>query len=382
MIQAFPAGDEARLDRLLSALLDQTLTDEEFRQLNQRLADDAAARRLYLDYLQLHEDLATSAVRSVMDDSPGAPGDARPASFLDASRAAMPGRRVLPLRRRILLVATAAALLLAGLWWQVARSIVETGLIVASADGPVSVERDGRMLALHLGDELSVGDVVHASRGGIVAAYVAEETRLELSAQAQLKVLDHQTGKRLRLLAGSLSADVAMQPEERPLRLFLADAEAVVLGTRFTLSADGDPSLEVQEGAVRVNRAEPRDSVVVNAQEKVALSAPRWNALPEQANVKSPWRDEHTLRIGFDEDGPRPRFRVGRVTLDPLEPRNGCVAGELYLGDNPHLKFGVSLVARFIVEADSRLRVRYWAGPDVEMIQMVLHCEEIGRAHV
>lgn len=87
------------LGELISALLDGSIDDRRFALLNVRLRDDSEARRLYLDYLQIHEDLpdlafyesqyrtASSSLRVEVkpaDDRTGAAGSRRIllASFL------------------------------------------------------------------------------------------------------------------------------------------------------------------------------------------------------------------------------------------------------------------------------------------------------------
>ncbi len=77
---------------------------------------------------------------------------------------------------------------------------------------------------------------------------------MELAPATRLEVLNHHKGKQLRLLKGSLNAEVAPQPEESPMRLFTPGAEAVVLGTRFTLNADpANRELAVQKGRCESN---------------------------------------------------------------------------------------------------------------------------------
>lgn len=48
---------ERDLGDLVAALIDGSITDEQFTLLDQQLASDPAARRIYLEYLQIHEDL-------------------------------------------------------------------------------------------------------------------------------------------------------------------------------------------------------------------------------------------------------------------------------------------------------------------------------------
>lgn len=56
MSEADPNNDR-QLSDLISALIDGSISDEQFSQLDARLKEDAVARQLYLDALQVHEDL-------------------------------------------------------------------------------------------------------------------------------------------------------------------------------------------------------------------------------------------------------------------------------------------------------------------------------------
>ncbi|RCS41519.1 hypothetical protein DTL42_23505 [Bremerella cremea] len=52
-----PLPRERELGDLIAALIDGSITDDQFTLLDQHLTSDPAARRLYLEYLQVHEDL-------------------------------------------------------------------------------------------------------------------------------------------------------------------------------------------------------------------------------------------------------------------------------------------------------------------------------------
>jgi len=73
-------------------------------------------------------------------------------------------------------------------------------------------------------------------------------------------------GKRVRLAAGILRADVVQQPEGRPFVLATTGAEARVVGTKLKLAADETHTyLEVLEGAVHLARLEDGRAVEVAA---------------------------------------------------------------------------------------------------------------------
>jgi hypothetical protein len=61
-------GIDSELAELLACLIDESITDEQFTRLDQRLKHDPQARRLYLDYLEMHDDLRTLSVQMVVDE--------------------------------------------------------------------------------------------------------------------------------------------------------------------------------------------------------------------------------------------------------------------------------------------------------------------------
>ncbi|MCX6854732.1 MAG: FecR domain-containing protein, partial [Verrucomicrobia bacterium] len=216
-----------------------------------------------------------------------------------------------------------------------------------------------------------------------VVSYPEEETRLELAPSTRLEVLLHRDGKQLRLQTGSLSAEVSPQPEGRPMRLFSQGAEAVVLGTRFTLNADpANRELAVQKGAVRVNRAAMADSIVVSAEERVKLGAKSLELEPLPPVVPPRWRDEHTLALDFETPVSWPLLRCGRVVKNPQE-HGQCLAGELGEVVRRHggqLVLATSLRPQCVATDATHLKFRYWAASGIEGIEIFLYVFGVERA--
>lgn len=67
-----PESFDPKLGELVAALLDGSISDSQFAQLEDRLRDDPQARQLYLDYLQIHDELPELALY----DSQYLPADA------------------------------------------------------------------------------------------------------------------------------------------------------------------------------------------------------------------------------------------------------------------------------------------------------------------
>jgi hypothetical protein len=86
-----------------------------------------------------------------------------------------------------------------------------------------------------------------------------ESTSLALRPESHFQIHALQRGKRFELHAGVLEANVARQPPFRRLILQTPNAEATVVGTRFTLMVSTNRTrLDVMEGEVRLaNRGDP-----------------------------------------------------------------------------------------------------------------------------
>src|SRR5439155_23484774 len=94
--------------------------------------------------------------------------------------------------------------------------------------------------------------------------YELEKTRVELQAATELTLSDWAKGKRFDLRRGKLTASIARQRPLRPLLIRTPQAEALVLGTKFTLATRNNVTrLDVAEGEVRLTRASDRARVDV-----------------------------------------------------------------------------------------------------------------------
>lgn len=79
-------------------------------------------------------------------------------------------------------------------------------------------------------------------------------TRAEVAPGATLTIGDPQRGKLLTLTSGSLRVDAQPQNAEQPLRITTVQAQAIVVGTAFTLRADAAQTrLIVDHGLVRLH---------------------------------------------------------------------------------------------------------------------------------
>lgn len=208
-------------------------------------ADPALARRLAEG---ARMDLLLAAAHGRRPDLRGAvlAGLRSPASRTRLRNAVMrslpgPRGRIMAGPWRWWLAAAAALVLgLAGLW---ALRDPVVGRVLHAPAGAVLI-RGGAAIPAESGAGLLPGDVVDAGPGGVQLS--AGRTRIALSGRLGLRSTDA-----FSLDAGRLEAQVEPDPTATPVRFTTPQAEAVVVGTAFTLScADGRTRLEVGHGAV------------------------------------------------------------------------------------------------------------------------------------
>ncbi len=261
--------EHEEFDRLLSALCDGTLGPEDLRRLGERIAADAAARRQYLEYLDLH---AALAGRGPALEIPGPVPVALPRTAIPIrTRRTRRVRRVAGLTAAAALVALAAwAMFEIGNWSAVPRDDL-AGARLVELQGQAEVQtRPGESAEVQVGDEVRPGQTLRTGADDSYAVLeLPDATRLELNADTQIRLTydGGRRGHRLILSAGLLRADVRPQPPDRPLVINTPQAEVVVLGTRFRVAAVPATATEVEAeaGTVRLTRLADGASVDVPA---------------------------------------------------------------------------------------------------------------------
>ena len=148
---------------------------------------------------------------------------------------------------------------------------------VVAVSGTVITSRAGRLDPVRDAMIISRGELVTIGVNSSLRLLWRDGTMLVCGADTRVQIEPDGVGKRLRLLAGRLDADVAPQPFDAPLRITSDDAAVTVLGTRLSLSLrDTGTSVAVARGRVEVRRLS--DSVVAEVaggqQLAVATSGP------------------------------------------------------------------------------------------------------------
>ncbi len=160
------------------------------------------------------------------------------------------GRRV-PMRVLLTLAACVTLLLVPALWF-LSPPMGEPEL--SEVSGYVRMERMGQPHAFARGTRLQPGDSLFTgTNAAAVLGFGKEPTRFDLGGEAEFKVVSLISGKRFDLRAGKLEASVSRQRPFHPLIVTTPNAEATVVGTRFTLTAAMNRTqLDVDGGKVRL----------------------------------------------------------------------------------------------------------------------------------
>jgi hypothetical protein len=171
--------------------------------------------------------------------------------------------------------------------------------VIEHSVGQVFVIANGVRSAAAAGSSLFSGQGLEVSGDEASAEIVySDGTRLELDGDTVVTEFTggDSLGKRVVIAEGNLRADVAKQSPGLPMVLKTANAEVVVLGTKFDLSSRTQATyVETAEGAVRLTRAGDGRSIEVPAGfEGRADDEPEMNAQPSPPR----FRESRFMKLG------------------------------------------------------------------------------------
>jgi ferric-dicitrate binding protein FerR (iron transport regulator) len=181
---------------------------------------------------------------------------------------------------------------------------------VTALSGTAERLRAGQASPVGVGAMLAPGDRLQVASMGAVALRYADGSELSLEDGAILEFIGEQAGKRLRLRAGALHAQVAHQREGAALVVETAFARCEVIGTTFAIDAHADSTrLTVYAGRVRMAAGATAGSGVVEvAASQYALAAPGTvlavHDLAAPSTVRTPVPPPARLLDGFEQESP------------------------------------------------------------------------------
>ena len=193
-----PEADHGQLDRLLTRLVEKTITAEEFAALETLLNGDAGAQERYMHYLGLHADLQDVVEKPELQVEQGGEESSR-------------GYR--RSRTMVWLTGTAAALLLLGLsvihFLRPSEGGATPILRVAEWNGAVGWTGDGgrSVRGIKIGDELTGGTLEVVAADSWAELVFDDGTRVWASGPAIATFSGGPEGKRIHLRKGELSLE-------------------------------------------------------------------------------------------------------------------------------------------------------------------------------
>jgi len=273
--------------QLIDGYLDEELTRDEERRLAEWLAANREHVRQFVRDAQLHRQIRdTMLARQMQTDALAAveraerkptPSPLRSLADWLSQLFALPW---IPARRGAWMALAACLALVVGLGvWYFGPTVGEPVLAEVQGAG-LSLERAGQTLPAVAGTRLRSGDVLRAPSNVTAAiSFAPENTRIMIEQGTELKVTGLSHGKRFALGVGKLEASVARQRPFKPLVVTTVQAEARVVGTRFTLAVTTNATrLEVAEGKVRLKRL--NDGEVRVGAGNYAVAAPSHDLAP------------------------------------------------------------------------------------------------------
>ncbi|MGL4554875.1 MAG: FecR domain-containing protein [Gemmataceae bacterium] len=217
-----------RLLELLDGYVENRLSDADRADLSAELARSPASCRAFWGYVHQHAMLS-----DLIAESAGI--------RLAHADAAPPARRSYPW------AALAAGLLFAaGVGWLAWPRPDAPAATLAELRGDVRLRVGDDLVSAAPGQRLAAGTEVHTGGGSSVVVAYPDSSRLELTADTAVRLLE-EVG--VFLVRGEVNATVTSRPKSRPLTLRTEQGDVIASGARFrSANVDGETRVEVEEG--------------------------------------------------------------------------------------------------------------------------------------
>ena len=285
--------------QLIDAYLDGELTSEEEGRFTEWLAADAEHVRQFVRETHVHRQIREVMLArpyrayGLSEADPAArQSKAAPVRWLGSQLRRLLGFRWWPaLGGSLAALATCLVVVAAVGFWYFGPAMGEPVLAGIQGTG-LSLERASQSLPALAGTRFQAGDVLRTPDNVTAAvSFAPERTLITVQPGTVLKVVATSGAKRFALLAGELEATVARQRPFQPMRLVTPQAEARVLGTKFSLRVNTNSTrLEVTEGKVRLTRGSDGAKVKVPAgYYAIAAAATELAALPATGGILREW---------------------------------------------------------------------------------------------
>lgn len=280
------------LEELIQRWLDNELSSDEFRELNQHLQQPGARARLQREFefeMELSE-----AVQAVKSESSSV---AAFQSIQDEPNSSGGGRRLLSILNFWRLAFSAAAVCLMWWWWAAAPAPIASLEAVTEA---VRIQHNGEWKGNLKGRvELSSGDTIeNLGPSNVIVVYANEPTRLWLSPSGSMTLSRNRQGTRIELRQGTLAGTVGYQPNGYPMVLLTPHGEWRTEAAELALEASvRSTRLEVKRGFVAFLNRDGDGTVMVQAGHLAMVDADsKWVVSPL---IQEPWQSQDVGEVGL-----------------------------------------------------------------------------------
>jgi len=217
---------------LLGAMTEARLDEAGRRRLAELVGREPEARRLYLDYCQMHALLRSAhGVLTALEP---------PARRRRAARFA---------------AATAALASTAAIAFVILRLVWPTGGLqpaIAAVHGEVQILRGGERIPADAGGQIKPGERILTGPNGSAELRLADGTSIRVDGSTDVGFLQGKASRQVQLKTGVVRCEVMEQPPGQPLVFQTPHAELTVLGTAFELlAAPVESRARVHQGRVR-----------------------------------------------------------------------------------------------------------------------------------
>ncbi len=325
------------LDQMLSDHVDGLLDDADENALADLLREDAKARDYYLRYLSLHGALHWDYAEAALDPTP--------------MRTVVETRTLLsPFG-----IGLAAAMICVGFVLLIASASRDVVTVEIAEN---AVFRDaGSFKILTEGMRLPAGTVNVDSATGFAQLRFEDGTLITLDGGSELSIAIVASRKSLRLHEGNLTAKVAPQPEDFPMRIVTPTAEIEVLGTVLSVRSEAtETGLLVDEGRVRLRRLADGAQIEVPASHQSSASLD----FGEQLFVEKSTIPEKEWRLRFGDPAIRVTKGIGDDSGTQAFYRSEPYVASREPDGTQVIRDGVAINGRLArLNENSRIELRY-----------------------
>lgn len=319
------------LRSLIEKVVNDIATEEEHKELEQRLLDDHKAREFYQDYINIHsalrnQYLAGDDIISLEEESE--------LVFEQAQEADKKPEKQKPVL--MVIVAVAAAILLAFVSMNIlvnnpvnnnsdnVLAVNDLPVVINADNGFFLSGKDGMSKSIRSGLTLKNGDYIHSEvEGKALTLRYKDGTQVKLLGSVKLQIKSHDS-KQLFLEQGVISADVVTQKAGTPMIIATSHAKVNVIGTSFELSADPlkGIQLELIEGKIELEEKDKKPQFIKEKTITYVIPERETKSISLDKLLRSPDR-EYDIRgikhAAFSNDG-KTIIAINKGKLSYIDP--------------------------------------------------------------